>query len=377
MKLTVKTKEFLKSWTLTEKIAAKQSPQPSLSSIHFVAADNKLILEATDLKISLRTIAEGVRIDEPGIALLPINPLGELLKKIDSTEITITTNETRGILTAGENTYQLPLYETDLFPDFPGDDKKVLFAKVPTTVMQRLFEEGTVAGSLTDDYPRYLSTCNLSLKENKLNVVSTDGHRLSLSQSEVEGNEEKTMLLPLDAIKEYQRFLNTCDAKTVEIYRDDTSLVWFNTPGTEYTLRRVESTFPNYDRLLNDNKTTSMEVNRLQLIAALERIDLLVRKNQRLVVLNLTENGPLKLLGRSQEYGEAVEHLEALITGESLIVGFNSGYLLDGLKAAHRSERVLITFNGSEGQTNIFRPNNEDFRYMTMPLRIQQDSYKI
>ena len=377
MKLSLSTKLFLKSWTLAEKVAAKQSPQPTLSSVHFKADESGLTLESTDLKLSVSKMAEGVTILEPGHALLPISPLGELLKKIDSDTVTITVPEgdTQGTLQAGDNTYHLPLFDVNLFPDLPNNAQKTLFARLSSSELTRLFDEGIVAANATNDYPLYQSATYLEIIDGVLHVVSTDGRRLSLSKTDVGAKENKSVLLPFDAVKEYSRFLAGEPEEEVEIYCDETSLVWFDTPGTQYSVRRVDSNFPNYQRLLQSNVTTTLDVDRVAFINALERVDLMVRRSQRNVILHLSPEGMLQILGQGNESGQALEKLSASITGETLTVGYNIGYLLDGLKAAHRSDRVILKFSGSEGQTKILRPGTEDFHYMAMPVKIQQDAY--
>ena len=89
-----------------------------------------------------------------------------------------------------------------------------------------------------------------------------------------------------------------------------------------------------------------------------------------MVLLTLSPGAAMGLTGRAPEVGKANESVDAEIDGEPLKVAFNVGYLIAGIKAFHGSE-VSLSFNGSEGQMMISRPEGEDFIYMLMPIKLK------
>jgi len=70
-----------------------------------------------------------------------------------------------------------------------------------------------------------------------------------------------------------------------------------------------------------------------------------------------------------------VEHVTAEIDGEPLQLAFNSRFLLEGLKALH-GEKVQFSLNGSTGQLTMFRPDDESYRYVVMPIDLQQQDHE-
>jgi len=151
----------------------------------------------------------------------------------------------------------------------------------------------------------------------------------------------------------------------------DGSMVWFQMGGIEFSIRRVESSFPNYERILNPNTTTTMLVNRQQLLSALDRMDVIVRSHTRLFVMRIVPGAELKLTGRAPEYGMAAEILDAVIDGDALNVGFNVGFVQDGLKSIS-FDSVKMSLNGEAGQMTVRRDGSDDFLYMLMPVRITE-----
>lgn len=372
MKLILSKTPFLKVWQMAERTTSSRVQQPSLYSVHCVASKNgTLTLEATDLKTSIRGLVEKADVVEPGRALLPVRILGDLFRKIPLDSFELEINEDRGVLRAGRNSYNFTVFPVDLFPDMPVPQAEQSFVSITAGELLRVLDEGTVAGSLTDEFPRYIGACQLQYKQDEFRAVSTDGRRLSLSKCSVLSGEEKDMLVPLAPMREFQRFLTSVEADVaVGIYQDH-SLVHFRLPGMEYSVRRIESNFPNYERVLRPECTTTLTVDRSELISALERVDLVVKDNHRLVVMHLSPAGELKLTGRTPDIGEVKEHLDSAITGEPLKVAFNVSYLLDGLKAFHGTD-VYLTFNGTEGQMTMLRPGSDTFLYMLMPVKMPQ-----
>ena len=207
----------------------------------------------------------------------------------------------------------------------------------------------------------------LKAQKDLLKVVATDGKRLSLSQCPREAGAEVDLLLPIPALKELVRLLmgNAPESRIDVLY--DGSTVWFRLEGLEFSARRVESSFPNYEKILTPGASTTLRIQRDELLPALERIDIMVRNTlTRLVVFHLSPGGEFRLTGRAPELGTTTEVLDSSIDGDPLRVGFNVGFLQDGLKALGSGE-IRMDFNGGEGQTRLLREGSEDFLYMLMP----------
>ena len=200
--------------------------------------------------------------------------------------------------------------------------------------------------------------------------MSTDGKRLSLSQCPCETEADEELLLPIPALKELSRLLSGGDRdKRVEVLYDG-STAWFRIDGVEFSIRRVESSFPNYEKILTSDVLTTLRIQREEFLSALERIDIIARNTvAHLVVMQLSPGGDLKMTTRAPDFGMALEVLDANIDGNPLRVGFNVGYLQDGLRALGTGE-VLVEFNGEEGQTRIVQDGADNFLYMLMPARL-------
>jgi len=269
-------------------------------------------------------------------------------------------------------------YPTDEFPKLPTSASATLACHIEARELSRIISEGSFTGSSTEEFPPYLSSALLEFKEDSIKLIATDGKRLSLSEAILsETNHERTesLLIPIRGINELDRILSTLSEDTiVEILYDD-SQCYFRTEDIELAIRRVESVFPPYEKIILSDKTTWMIVDRQQLIDALEKVEIVVRDFNKVVILNLKPAGNLLISACAQNVGEAFVHVDADIDGEPLKVGFNVSYLLQGLKAIG-DPTVRMSFNGTHGQMRLQKLGDDKFLYILMPVILPEEMVK-
>ena len=372
MKLELQRQNFLKAWQIAERFTDTKSAKESTSGILITASeDGQVKLEATDLKTSVRCSAEGVNVIEPGFAVVPAMILGSMLKKSAAEDLMLEVNSERGFLNAGKSKTKFAVIAAEQFPNIPESSGAENICEVAGDSLGQLIAEGGSAASQPQDFPKYIGTCLLRTAEGRVKIVSTDGKRLSLSQYPCENiSKEEDLLLPAQAFKDLGKTLVSNYADKVVKILADGSTVWFNLEGVEFSIRLIDANFPVYERILNDTVVTSLKIKSGDLISVLERIDIIAKTTPaHIMAMFLNPNGELKITARAPERGTASESLNAEIGGESLQIGFNVGYFLDGLRILGSGD-VYIEFSGEEGQTRMKRSDNDDFLYMLMPARL-------
>jgi DNA polymerase-3 subunit beta len=140
------------------------------------------------------------------------------------------------------------------------------------------------------------------------------------------------------------------------------------------TTRLIEGAFPNVRQLFPTTSEISAQVDTAALIDSVKRVSLVAGRNTP-IRLQFTE-GMMALEAGNGEEAQASESLEAVLVGDSVSIGFNPSYLLDGLSAiAHSHVHIAMTqparpaaFTGLDGPDNS---PDLSFRYLLMPLRMQ------
>ena len=370
MKLELNRLEFLKAWQMAERSSSAKSALAAAGGI-LVTAGEETVLEATDFKTAIRCTAPGAQTITPGSAVLPVRLLGDFLKRIPTETATLEVTGGRGVLSAGRNRTRFTTPPVEEFPNIPRSEGAEALCGVLIPDLSRVIAEGSIASSTPADFPKYMGTCLFKVSGGALKMVSTDSKRLSLSQCPCTAEADEELLLPIPALRELSRLLSNSDQEAQARVLHDGATVWFLLPGVEFSIRRVESSFPNYEKILTSDVMTSLRIRKDELLPALERVDIIASQNalSRLVVMRLSPGGELRMAARAPDLGAALEVLDASIEGSPLQVGFNVGYFQDGLRALDAGE-VLIQFNGEEGQTRMVQEGMDNFLYMLMPARL-------
>ena len=369
MKLEIQRQDFLKAWQTAEKFASNKTPMDSISSILITAGDDNITtLEATDLKTSVKCTAKGVNVVEPGSAVVPVAVLGSLLKKVKAETVLLDVTPERGSLNAGRTKSRFAVLRVEDFPKIPESSGAEAICELMAADISRLVAEGSSASSQPQDFPKYLGTCLLRTADSGIKAVSTDGKRLSLSKLLCNVLKDEDLLLPSPALKDLAKTMAGSES-TVRIFADG-STVWFALDDAEFSIRRIEASFPNYERILNNDCRTTLRITRDDLLSALERIDIIAKTTPaHIMAVHLAPSEDLKITARAPELGTASEILECTIEGSFMQIGFNVSYFQDGLRALGAGD-IVIEFSEEEGQTRMKRSESDDFLYMLMPARL-------
>ena len=77
MKLSINKKLFLQSWGLAERSTSSSSSMSILSSVLVKATQERVTLQATDIRTSIICTALGINVMEPGEAVFPVKKFSE------------------------------------------------------------------------------------------------------------------------------------------------------------------------------------------------------------------------------------------------------------------------------------------------------------
>lgn len=370
MKLSINKKLFLQSWNLAERSTSGSSSMNILSSVLVKASDEGVSLQATDIRTSIICAVAGVTVVEPGAAVFPVKMVGDLFKKAPDENFTVSVEDGKAVLKAGRGRYSFSTYPVREFPSLPSSANGEKYCRVKLDDLARVIEEGTIAASSGDEFPLYLSSANFIVEGGTLKVVSTDAKRLALAAVPVlEGGDSEGYLLPMKGVKEIQRILASMPPDTeVEILFDEAQF-YFRIGAVEFTVRRVESHFPSYEKILPKEHTATVIADRAALIAALDRIEVIVRDFNKMVIMDFEPGDSFTLRGRAPDFGMAREELGADISGERLRIAINTKYFLDALKVM-REPDVRLSFNGAAGHMSIRHTDGDSFLCLIAPINL-------
>jgi DNA polymerase-3 subunit beta len=138
------------------------------------------------------------------------------------------------------------------------------------------------------------------------------------------------------------------------------------------TSRKLTGQFPNYEAVLPRDNNKFVIVRSEDLMARSSAWRSLRMSGAGAIKIRLEQN-ELKLSSSSTDAGESEDTIETPYNYDPLVVGFNSQYLIDFLKAIGNTGRGAAGVQG-RAERRQMRPEdgNEDvkYRYILMPMRI-------
>ncbi|MDR1482672.1 MAG: DNA polymerase III subunit beta [Synergistaceae bacterium] len=376
MRVNVDKGVFLKSWSLAEKSAGTPGAINILSAVRFTAGFDRVELQTTDIKTSIICSARGVTVIEPGEAIIAIKGISELFKKAGTNEFELHIDENRrAMMYSGKSRYRFSTYPVEDFPKLPSSAGAADFCSIMASKLQTVIDKGTICASTGDEYPQYLASALFEVDNGLLKVVSTDKRRLAICESETMGEwHAEPMLLPMKGLKELQRVLGILAPETKMRVLFDDSQAYFLSDEVEFAVRRVESKFPPYDRIIPESFRTDIIIDRLSLMSALERVDVVVRDFNKVVVIEMTGDGRCILSGRAPEFGEAMEEIACEVVGGDVTISVNTRYFHDAVKAIDGSS-IKLSLNGSDDHMMVKPGESGSFMCLVAPLKVENEQF--
>jgi len=358
---------MLKPLQVVVGIVERKQTLPILSNVLIEKQDGKVRFTATDLEIQITTTVD---IDSKNNQNMSITVGGKKLQEIlrilpDQSKITIDLKENKAQIKTNKSRFSLQTLPAQDFPKLSSQLENTQKIVLAQKELKNLLSSVQYAMA-QQDVRYYLNGVLLIVEDNKLKVVATDGHRLAYNAGHIEGNFEKQeIILPRKAIAELSRLLADVD-EIVELEFSQQQVKAFFS-GITLITKVIDGKFPDYERVI-PKYVNHLSMNRLIVQQALQRAAILSNEKFRGVRFVLTEKN-LSIISSNSEQEEAQEEIETDYHGEAIDIGFNVNYLMDGLNNIS-GEAAVFSFGDPNSSILITTPENQEFRYVVMPMRI-------
>jgi len=349
-------------------IVEKRHTLPILSNVLIERKQKKLLLVATDLEIQVATSTDAGKAGEEDTSLtVSARKLQDILRALpEGTEATLDVQNNRLQVLAGKSRFNLQTLPSADFPAMADPGAAQAKITMPQKALRELLLLVQYAMA-QQDIRYYLNGLLLVLDGGQLRVIATDGHRLSYAARPLGQQQDKReVILPRKAVLELGRLLGDGEESvSIEIFA---SLVRFSFEDIVLTTKIIDGKFPDYTRVVPTNYQRKFSIKRQELLQSLQRAAILSNEKFRGVRWMIASNS-LRISCTNNEQEEAQEEIEISYGGDALDIGFNITYLLDVLNNVH-SDSVECAFGDANSSMLVTVPENQEFRYVVMPMRI-------
>lgn len=363
MKLICSKVNLLYGVNIAVKAVPTRTTMPILECILIDASQGQIRLLANDMELGIETIIEGT-IEEPGIIALDAKIFSEIVRKLPDNDIVITSDDKlKTTITCEKAKFNIIGKPGDDFSYLPEIEKNQ-----PISITQFTLKEiiRQTIFSIADNDTNKLMTGELfEIQENRLKVVSLDGHRISIRNIELKNNcENKKVVVPGKTLQEISKILPGSAEEFVDIFITDNHII-FEFENTTVVSRLINGEYFKIDQMLSSAYATKIRINKRELLGCIDRATLLVKEGDKKPIIMDIKDGFMELK-ISSFIGSMNEDIEIEKEGNDLMIGFNPKFFIDALRVIDEEEITLYMVNPKA--PCFIRDDHDNYIYLILPV---------
>ena len=371
MKFSCDRKDLNECLTLVGKAIPSRPSVPILANYLLESEEGLLRVTAFDLSISIRAEI-GADVTEPGKLTLPAKLLGDIVSRLPDGNVAIESKDAEDspivTLSTLAGSYEIRGMDAAEYPELPIVEQGAIVLP-GDALMQGI--QGTLFATSSDESKQVLNGVHLTKTgDTSLEFGATDGHRLSVVQTETDGKigEAIEVTIPSKSLSALEKMIGKGSEDVAVSF--DQSMASFKVGGSQQlTTRLIEGQYPNYQQLIPKQFARLLTIDRRLFLAVLERISVLADQRNNVVKLSATADRVL-LSVDAQDVGSGRESIAASMTGDAIDIAFNVDYLIEGVKNLPSAD-VQIKM-GTPTSPVVLEPIGQDkITYLVMPVQVR------
>jgi DNA polymerase-3 subunit beta len=387
MKLSCLQEKLNHGLNCVGRAAATRTTLPITNNVLLATDEGRLKLVATNLEMAISCWI-GAKVEEEGaitilsrlitefVASLPNERVGKKgEKEAETIDISLSPKTKTLELKCARFEARISGVDAKDFPPIPKIEDGII-TKVEAEALRRGIGQVVFAAASDESRP-VLTGVNAEFEGNLLTLAAADGFRLAVYKLPLPDpvSQKTTAIIPARTLAELNR-MATDQEEPVEInLNTNKSQILFRMKDIELVSQLVQGAFPQYTQLIPQSYNTRAEVDVAQFLRATKTASIFARDGSGIVRLVITPGekatqGKLTVSARSEEIGDDVGEIDAVVQGEEAKIAFNGKYLAEVLGVLREPQVSLeVTSPSSPG---VFRPIGVDnYTHVVMPMFVQ------
>ena len=362
MKLIVTQENLARALSIVGRVAQSKTSLPVLNNILLKAADNRLLLAATNLEIAI-TEYIGAKITKEGAITIPARLLVDYISNLPKSNVSLELDGNKLSIITDNYRSTMNGMSADEFPALPEIDGATTFT-IPTSTIKQAIAQ-TILTTSHDETRPILTGVYMHTHEGQLYMAATDGYRLSEKRLIASTNDIHAVV-PTQTLQDVARVVpDDCDDVTILL---DGQQIRFLMNDIEITSRLIEGTFPDYRQLIPKTTEIQFTSKKDELTRITKVASLFARESGGSITIKTDSTaGNVSIHSLASQLGENTSEIQTMPSGDGTVT-LNSRYLIEALGVI---ESVDITF-GFSGKLApcVLRSNKSDeYTHIIMPLK--------
>lgn len=323
--------------------------------------ENLLTLRATNYNIELRTVIPLTEVFSEGEITINANKLRDTLSSLDlNSTISFNLDEERNVLviSTGITSFEIRTRSAIDFPSFEVEeiDQEIVLKQ---SKLKQIIESSIFCVS-DEDFRDYLKGIRIELNGNKLEVFTSDGHRMAILETMLENQDPNTGSFASIITKRSAALLKSLlsDGPESEVVLKFTKNALL-TSCNNYIMasKLIKCNYPNVRAVIPKVIDTAISIPKVDFLKLIKQVSTLSSKRVNGVTFNFGD-GKVLLRSEDSEHDNASAVLVLPNAQTPIEISLNAKYLTDVLSAI-KSENVLFCF--SQPMVHVLiKPETED-----------------
>jgi DNA polymerase-3 subunit beta len=369
MRITCDKNLLNEGLNLVGRTVSTRTTLPILECILLTASPEGIRLTANDMEMSIQTAYIAAQVETPGSVALNARLFTEIIRKMPGEAVCISVDENLSTeCVSGRAVFNINGLPGDEFPVMPETEKETGTAKIQAGVLKDMIRQ-TIFSVAVDETKPILTGELMQVKDNTAVMVAVDGFRISYRKAELpDDSADMLAVVPAKSLHELSRALPAEGEDVVSFYITEKRVV-FELPSFTFISRLLEGDFIRYDQVFNEDFSTIVTSDRVQLLNSLERACLIARDNKKSPV-KLEIKDDSVVITSNTEMGKSYDEISCDVDGSQLDIAFNPRYLIEALRAVD-DERIVLKLTTALSPCIIRGVDKDEYKYLILPLRLR------
>ncbi len=368
MKIVCSRNELIKSMNISIRAVPARTTMNILECVLIDASTNVIRFTTNDMELAIETVVEGTVI-EKGIVALDAKIFFEIIRKLPDNDVTISVDENHSAsITCEKAKFHIPGKSGEDYTGVPPVIRQDSLVISQFTLREMIRQ--TIFSVAMNENNKMMTGELFEIKDNRLRIVSLDGHRISMRVLPLAGEyENRKVIVPGKTLNEIIKTLSGEMDDSVSIFFGEDHLI-FEIDKTIMVSRLIDGEYFHVDQMISRDYETSVVVNRREFLDCIDRSSLLVKEGDKKPLILRIKDDEMEIYMESQ-FGTMTEEIDITKEGKDIVIGFNPRFLMDALRVISEEEVTIYLMNG---RAPCFIRNEEaGYTYLILPVNINQN----
>ena len=384
MKLSCLQENLNRGLSIVGRAVATRTTLPITNNVLLTVDQSRLKLVATNLEMAISCWI-GAKVEEEGAITVPARLLAEFVsslpsdrigkkgeKEAETVDISLSPRTKTLGLKCARFEARISGVDAKDFPPIPRIEDGIT-TKVEVDALRQGISRVVFAAASEESRP-VLTGVDAEFDGNLLTLAAADGFRLAVYKLPLISpvSQKTEVIIPARTLAELNRLMADQEEAIEIAVNPNKSQTLFRLKNIELVSQLVQGTFPKYGQLIPQSYNTRVVVDVAQFMRATKTASIFASDGGGIVRLVIAP-GKITISARSEEIGDDVGEIDAVVEGEEAKIAFNGKYLIQVLSVLHEAQVAQVALETTNPSSpGVIRPVGVDnYIHVIMPMFVQ------